>query len=102
MLRSSSPQVLIVDEVDDLIINEWPNAHYVRKDDEQTPALAKCYSVLKKGGDKKPSSVSQEVWDEASADVAFCGKHIVEGKHYRVVSEGEKKKVQGLPMLHDA
>jgi len=85
--------VLIVDEVDDLIINEWPNAHYVRKDDELTPALVKSFAVLKKGGTDKPPDVAQDVWDEAAADVAFCNQHVREGQHYRIMTDGEKKKV---------
>lgn len=82
-----------MDEVDDLIINEWPNAHYVRKDDELTPALVKSFAVLKKGGTDKPPDVAQDVWDEAAADVAFCNQHVREGQHYRIMTDGEKKKV---------
>ena len=34
-------------QVDDLVVNERPNNHYVKKDDEQTPDLIKCYALLK-------------------------------------------------------
>ena len=39
-----SQAVLIVDEIDDLIINERPNAFYVKVDVERTPALIRCVS----------------------------------------------------------
>ena len=32
--------VLIVDEVDDLIVNERPNMHYIKPDAVNSPALA--------------------------------------------------------------
>jgi len=42
--------VLIVDEVDDLIVNERPNAHYVKKDSERSSIMVKSYEALAKGG----------------------------------------------------
>ena len=79
--------------MDDLIINERPNAHYVRKDAEQSPAIAECFKVLKSGGRSKPAGVSQEVWDTAEADVAYCDARVKEGKHYRIMNEDGQKKV---------
>ena len=40
--------VLIVDEVDDLVVNENPNANYVKEDAERTPDLRLCFAALKR------------------------------------------------------
>lgn len=85
--------VLIVDEVDDLIINERPNAHYVRKDDEQTPALVASFEALMAGRHEKPESVPMETWMAAEDEVAFCDANVREGKHYRLVIEDGRQKV---------
>ena len=37
--------VIIVDEVDDLVVNENPNANYVKEDVERTPDLRKCVAA---------------------------------------------------------
>jgi hypothetical protein len=47
--------VLIVDEVDDLIVNERPNTHYVKKDIERTPDLLSCFQALSRGETQKPA-----------------------------------------------
>ena len=60
-----SKTVLIVDEVDDLIVNERPNAHYVKKDVERSPMLQKAYEVLKSGSREQPSDVDEEQWKYA-------------------------------------
>ncbi|KAL3928165.1 MAG: hypothetical protein SGPRY_002510, partial [Prymnesium sp.] len=39
--------VIIVDEVDDLVVNENPNANYVKEDAERTPDMRKCFAALK-------------------------------------------------------
>jgi hypothetical protein len=80
-------QVLIVDEVDDLIINERPNAHYVKKDVEQTPDLCKCYEVLQAGGAAKPEGVADSIWEEAVDVRDYCEHHVQLDRHYRVVEE---------------
>ena len=60
--------MLIVDEVDDLIVNERPNAHYVKVDVEKTPALVQSLAALKIGA-AKPADVSDEIWAKASRDM---------------------------------
>ena len=37
--------VIVVDEVDDLVVNEAPNAHYVKKDVERTPEMQETSPV---------------------------------------------------------
>ena len=88
--------VLIVDEVDDLIVNERPNAHYVKKDSEKTPAFRKCYAVLKDGGDTQPEGVEEEVWDEAQYWVSYCDDSIRVNEHYRLIEEDGKTSVVQL------
>jgi len=76
--------VLIVDEVDDLIVNERPNSHYVKKDAEKSPALKRCYELLKNGNQVQPDNVDNDTWDYAMAVAEFC-KTKSRDKHYRVV-----------------
>ena len=76
--------VLIVDEVDDLIVNERPNSHYVKKDAERSPALQQCYKTLKEGNRVKPDGAEEEVWQYACAVADFCSQK-EQDKHYRVV-----------------
>ena len=76
--------VLIVDEVDDLIVNEHPNSHYVKKDAEKSPALKACYEVLKTGRGGQPAIADDETWQYANAVVEFC-KQKEQDVHYRVV-----------------
>jgi len=85
--------ILLVDEVDDLIVNERPNSHYVRKDADKTPSLIKCFEVLKVNVDGvKPEGIDQETWEQAQRDVKYCNKHIERDKQYRVITEGETAK----------
>jgi len=81
--------VLIVDEVDDLIVNERPNAHYVKCDVENTPALIKCLAALKLG-EKRPEGISEEIWLRASRDMEVANSR-VKDQHFRVVTDGEGK-----------
>ena len=76
--------VLIVDEVDDLIVNERPNNLYVKKDMERSPALQKCYTVLKGGKKEQPEGVEDDVWNYAVAVADFCQTK-TQDKDYRVV-----------------
>ena len=85
--------VLIVDEVDDLIVNERPNAHYVKRDVERSSAMVDSYKVLKAGGTSKPEGVEDEVWEFAFAVKDYCAKNTVEGKHYRVLESNGKQRV---------
>ena len=82
--------VLIVDEVDDLIVNERPNAHYVKVDVEKTPALVKSLAAIKLG-EGKPADVDDSIWQKASRDMAIAEAR-EEGKHYRVIVDAEGKK----------
>ena len=82
--------VLIVDEVDDLVVNERPNNHYVKKDDEQSPDLIKCYEALKNGWSEKieqeaPEGVEWNFWIRACSIVRFVEDRIKENKHYRII-----------------
>ena len=82
--------VLIVDEVDDLVVNERPNAHYVKTDVEQTPDLQKCYKALKDGWSLEveqnpPEGVAQDFWIRACSTVRFCEDQLKEGQHYRII-----------------
>lgn len=82
--------VLIVDEVDDLIVNERPNSHYVKEDVEQTPDLKICYERLKHGWTEQveadpPENVDLNLWTRACSIVRFCEERIEEGVHYRKV-----------------
>ena len=76
--------VLIVDEVDDLIVNERPNAQYVKKDAERSPALQACYATLKAGGREKPAVAEEDVWQYAMAVAEYCDTK-TRDRHYRVV-----------------
>ena len=85
--------VLVVDEVDDLIVNERPNAHYVKRDMERSSAMVESYKVLKEGGNTKPEGVEDEVWDFSCAVKDYCAKNTHEGKHYRVLESNGKRRV---------
>ena len=82
-----SSSVLIVDEVDDLIVNERPNAHYVKIDCERTPALIRCLAALKVG-DPRPEGVPEDIWIRASHDMETANAKIRD-THYRVVTNAE-------------
>ena len=103
--------VLIVDEVDDLIVNERPNAHYVKKDAQQTPALQKCFAALKavKAEDidddlhlkaPRPEGVDDDVWMYSCQVAWFTHHKRVENQHYRVI-ESDTGRRQVL-MLDDS
>jgi|TARA_B110001469_G_scaffold114865_1_gene119076 hypothetical protein len=53
--------------VDDLIVNEKPNAHYVKLDVERTPAMALCLEALREGG-RRPEGVEAGIWRDAERD----------------------------------
>jgi len=83
--------VIIVDEVDDLVVNENPNANYVKEDAERTPDLRKCFAALRKNEITMPRGVrTTKIWEEAQRAVKDA-KGRVEGKHYRVVEEDGKR-----------
>ena len=95
--------ILLVDEVDDLIVNERPNNHYVREDSDRTPDLKSSFDVLKKNvNGAKPGSVADDVWAQALRDVKYVNAAQADGrcvkdKHYRIVMEklrsgGERQK----------
>ena len=98
-------QVLIVDEVDDLIVNERPNAHYVKKDVVKTPALVRCYEALK-GTPKedlapevdlpnkaaRPDGVDDDTWFWCCEVVKFTEGTRVLNKHYRLVEDADGKR----------
>ena len=81
--------VLIVDEVDDLIVNERPNAHYVKVDVENTPALVRALAALKTE-QPKPDDVADDIWQRASRDWAHANEK-VKDVDYRVVLNAEGK-----------
>ena len=86
--------VLIVDKVDDLIVNERPNNHYVKKDVHKTPALIKCYEALRAGNAEKPAEVDESMWAEVREVVQYCNDTGRENVHYRtIVDEGRRKVV---------
>ena len=76
--------VLIVDEVDDLIVNERPNAHYVKPDREYTPSMIKCLAALK-AGKGMPAGVDESLWHRAVQDMETAHTK-QEGVHYRIIS----------------
>jgi len=83
--------VIIVDEVDDLVVNENPNANYAKEDAERTPDLRKCFAALKRGEILMPRGVLNEsIWSEAKRAVAESEQR-VEGRDYRVVEQGGKR-----------
>ena len=92
-----SKTVLIVDEVDDLIVNEKPNAHFVKKDAQKTPALVKSYEALKKGGQSatQPDGVDDETWAKALRVVAAADAKELD-VHYRKITDekGQDKLLQ--------
>ena len=97
--------VLIVDEVDDLIVNEKPNAHYVKVDVERTPALASCLAALRDGGGR-PEGVEASIWQKAEWDWEEAAAK-VDGKHFRLITntEGDTRALQlngagQLPKVH--
>ena len=75
--------------MDDLVVNERPNNHYVKKDDEQTPDLIKCLAALKMG-EGKPGGISEEIWLRASRDMEMADSR-EKDKHYRIVTDAEGK-----------
>jgi len=92
--------VLIVDEVDDLVVNERPNNHYVKKDSERTPDLRRCYEELatipyeELGTAKMPESVMDPaIWEFALKVVEHVKKNVVKEKHYRVLIDDDGNKV---------
>ena len=96
--------VLIVDEVDDLVVNERPNAHYVKTDVEQTPDLQACYTKLRDGWSLEveqdpPEGIDHNFWIRACSVVRYCEDHIQEGTHYRVI-KGEDDRDEVI-MLDD-
>ena len=98
MFRLTREQVLIVDEVDDLVVNEQPNNHYVRKDVLKTPELRACYAALKDvesteaaAAMERPAGVSEEAWRGAVAVAMHCKEHKREGEHYRILIEPYSK-----------
>ena len=70
--------------MDDLIVNERPNAHYVKVDVERTPTLIRCLAALKTG-QPKPADVPDDIWARASRDMETAQSR-EEGKHYRMVT----------------
>jgi len=86
--------VLIVDEVDDLIVNERPNMHYIKPDAINSPALAECLAALKAGA-PKPSGASESIWLKASRDLQTA-KSKQRDVHYRVLKDanGVERAVQ--------
>ena len=90
--------VLVVDEVDDLIVNERPNSHYVKRDAQRTPELAKCYAEIKVHGvygTTQPDGIGDDVWGFAN-EVAKYAEARVEGKDYRIMEStaGTKHVIQ--------
>jgi len=90
--------VLIVDEVDDLVVNERPNNHYVKTDVEQTPDLQRCYEKLRNGWSEEveqnpPEDIEHSFWIRACSIVRYCESHVKEGVNYRVVDneQGERE-----------
>lgn len=79
--------VLIVDEVDDLIINERPNSHYVKKDVELTPDLCRCFDAIKNGCESPPEGVREQTWQEALGVKQYCETMVKRDRHYRVVED---------------
>ena len=83
--------VIIVDEVDDLVVNENPNANYVKEDAERTPQFQACFEVLKRGEYLMPKKVhNPKIWDEAQKAVREAERK-VEGDDYRVINEDGKR-----------
>jgi hypothetical protein len=83
--------VLIVDEVDDLIVNERPNCHYVKADVNRTPQLCEAYAALKEGRER-PEGVAEDVWGGACSNMRFCKERTVRDRHYRVIDHGDGKR----------
>jgi len=79
--------VLIVDEVDDLIVNERPNAHYVKTDVEFTPGLISGLAALKLG-EPKPEGIDEGIWQRACSDMEYASS-MEEGVHYRLVTDAK-------------
>ena len=84
--------VIIVDEVDDLVVNENPNAHYAKEDAERTPDLRKCFAALRDEEILMPRGVrTLKIWEDAKKAVAEANRR-VEGVDYRVVEVDGKKR----------
>ena len=81
--------MLIVGEVDDLIVNERPNSHYVKVDTERTPDLIKCLAALRLG-EQKPDGVAEDIWRRAARDMGVADNR-QEGVHWRLVKDDEGK-----------
>jgi hypothetical protein len=92
--------VLIVDEVDDLIVNERPNALYVKRDAEKSSAMVQSYAALKANPNApRPQAVDEETWEYARAVQDYATRNVTENKNYRVITSGGRKRVV---MLDDA
>ena len=78
-----SKTVLIVDEVDDLIVNEKPNAHFVKKDAQKTPALTSRTRPSRRRpvGDAQADGVDDETWARRRVVAAADAKEL--DVHYR-------------------
>ena len=77
--------------MDDLIVNERPNAYYAKPDAEYTPELGAAYDALKAAGGK-PSGVSDFIWGEARDAVAYAKERTTREIHWRVISEDGKQR----------
>ena len=77
--------------MDDLVVNENPNAHYVKQDAERTPDLRKCFAALRR--DERLGflrGVELRSWEQAKEAVREAASK-VEGKDYRLVVEDGKQ-----------
>ncbi|EGD76212.1 hypothetical protein PTSG_00915 [Salpingoeca rosetta] len=59
--------VLIVDEVDDLVIENNPVNAFVKRDEDNSPHVHKCFQALKRSGLRasKPAGCPSHVWNRA-------------------------------------
>ncbi len=74
--------------MDDLIVNENPNSHYVKEDAERTPELRKCFAALRDGDVVMPRGVKTvKLWEDAQK-AAKEAERLVNGKDYRIVEQG--------------
>ncbi len=100
--------------MDDLIVNENPNSHYVKEDAERTPEIRKCFAALRDGDVVMPRGVKTvkvwnhaqkassstpnprpppapspwpQVWEDAQK-AAKEAERLVNGKDYRIVEQG--------------
>ncbi|EGD74278.1 hypothetical protein PTSG_06287 [Salpingoeca rosetta] len=78
--------VLIVDEVDDLVIDQNPVSGFVKRDEDNSAHILKCFQALKRSGlaAAKPTGCPERVWNKAQA--AFrTAQTWREGKDYALV-----------------